>query len=227
MTVFFTRCGTTPGNWSRAKTARQTSSELHAIYPTISQSHHSTEFGFIMQNTQSSPTQSRKNSIVVTGKLQRLLRWELSNLFFVGAPKFDLESYIQNYRGTALAIPPVYMDSTDTSSGRTRLERLLLIGTYSQFLGVDALKAAVNEAKHGKDIKRYLDAQISLETIAPQEPEARRDLAWMEKQEKENQVQAASLEKQLKEYKNNLVKESIRVCWSIHFNWISIYMEIG
>jgi hypothetical protein len=33
----------------------------------------------------------------------------------------------------------------------------------------------------------------------------------MDQQQKLNEAQTASLEKQLKEYKNNLVKESIRV----------------
>jgi COP9 signalosome complex subunit 1 len=97
------------------------------------------------------------------------------------------------------------------SLGRTRFERLLLIGTCSQFLGVDALKAAVNEAKHGKDIKRYLEAQGLLFNLAPQEPEAVRDSQWMDQQAKLNQTQTAALEKQLMEYKNNLVKESVRV----------------
>ncbi|KAG0646976.1 COP9 signalosome complex subunit 1 [Hyphodiscus hymeniophilus] len=143
----------------------------------------------------SSPTQSRKKSNIVTGISQDLLSRKLSssNLHLAGPPKFDLESYIQNYKG------------------RTRLERLLLIGSCSSFLGVDAYKAAVHEAKHGKDIKRYLEAQTPLETIAPQEPEAVRDTQWMDQQSKLNEIQTASLEKQLKEYKNNLVKESIRM----------------
>ena len=49
----------------------------------------------------------------------------------------------------------------------------------------------------------------------------------MEKTDKENQVQTASLEKQLKEYKNNLVKESIRVRWSIQFILISSCIELS
>lgn len=76
---------------------------------------------------------------------------------------------------------------------------------------MDALKAAVNEAKSGRDIRRYLEAQTLLETIGPLEPEAIRDMAWMDQQDKHNQAQTAALEKQLKEYKHNLVKESIRV----------------
>ncbi|KAL2074596.1 hypothetical protein VTL71DRAFT_8374 [Oculimacula yallundae] len=124
-----------------------------------------------------SPTQSRtKKSLVVHEQ-----------------PKFDLESYISNYKG------------------RTRLERLLLIGVCSSVIGVEALKLAVREAKQGKDIKIYLDAQNHLEVIGPDEPEAQRDLAWMEKTAKQNQAETQRLEAELKGYKNNLIKESIRM----------------
>ena len=104
--------------------------------------------------------------------------------------------------------------NTKLSAGRTRLERLILIGTCSSFLGVDALKLAVKEAKKGKDVKRYLEAQTHLETIGPLEREAVRDRAWMEMTEKHNQAETQRLEAELKGYKNNLIKESIRVCLS-------------
>ncbi|PBP22723.1 26S proteasome subunit RPN7 [Diplocarpon rosae] len=91
------------------------------------------------------------------------------------------------------------------------MERLLLIGVCSSFLGVEALKAAVKEAKRGSDIKRYLDAQNHLETVGPHEPEAVRDLPWMERTEKHNIAETQRLEAELKGYKNNLIKESIRM----------------
>jgi hypothetical protein len=92
-------------------------------------------------------------------------------------------------------------------------------------LGVEALKLAVREAKKGKDIKRYLEAQNHLETIGPQEPEAIRDKAWIEKTEKQNQAETQRLEAELKGYKNNLIKESIRVCLQVEFK-VSIEMLI-
>ncbi|KAH9222745.1 COP9 signalosome-like protein complex subunit 1 [Leptodontidium sp. 2 PMI_412] len=129
------------------------------------------------QQAPASPTQSRaKKNIVVHEQ-----------------PKFDLESYLANYKG------------------RTRLERLLLIGVCSSALGVEALKLAVREAKQGKDIKRYLEAQNHLETIGPDESEAQRDLSWMERTERQNQAESQRLEAELKGYKNNLIKESIRM----------------
>ena len=97
-------------------------------------------------------------------------------------------------------------------TGRTRLDRLILIGVCSSFLGVEALKLAVREAKAGKDVRKYVDAQSHLETIGPEEPEAVRDKAWIDRVDKQNEAEAKRLEEELKGYKNNLVKESIRVC---------------
>lgn len=88
---------------------------------------------------------------------------------------------------------------------------MLLIGVSSTFLGVEALKAAVIEAQRGKDIRKYLEAQSHLETISPREPEAAKDEAWVNTMEKQNQAESARLEAELKGYKNNLIKESIRV----------------
>ncbi|QSZ34887.1 hypothetical protein DSL72_007748 [Monilinia vaccinii-corymbosi] len=108
-------------------------------------------------------------------------------------PKLDLESYIANYQG------------------RTRLERLYLIGVTSTFLGIDALKLLIREAKEGKDVSFYLDAWAALKKIAPDEPEAQRDNKWIDATNKANAAETARLEAQLKGYKNNLIKESIRM----------------
>lgn len=96
--------------------------------------------------------------------------------------------------------------------GRTRLERLQLIGTVSTVLGVDALKLGIREALDGRDVQRYLDLQNLLWNLASSEPEAQRDTQWMDKTAKQNQVDIQRLENELKGYKQNLVKESIRVC---------------
>lgn len=109
------------------------------------------------------------------------------------APKFDLELYISNYRG------------------RTRFDRLLLIGQCSVPLCVDALKLAVAEAKRGKDTQRYRDAWECIRIVAPQEPEAAFDEAWVATTEKSNKAEQYRLEAELKGYKNNLIKESIRI----------------
>lgn len=97
------------------------------------------------------------------------------------------------------------------SPGRTRGDRLLLIGVCSSVLGVEALKVAVKEAKEGKDIGRYLEASKHLATIGPNEPEAVRDATWIQNTERTNSAETSRLEAELKGYKNNLIKESIRV----------------
>jgi COP9 signalosome complex subunit 1 len=70
---------------------------------------------------------------------------------------------------------------------------------------------AVHEAKTGKDTRFYLEAQSLLKAAAPDEPEAERDTQWVENTQKANVAESQRLEAQLKGYKNNLIKESIRV----------------
>ncbi|KAK0621331.1 26S proteasome subunit RPN7-domain-containing protein [Bombardia bombarda] len=108
-------------------------------------------------------------------------------------PKFDLDLYIQNYRG------------------RTRFDRLFLIGRSSVPLCVDALKAAAAEAKRGRDAHRYREVVECLRIAAPSEPEANFDQAWLENIEAANRAEMHRLVAELKGYKNNLIKESIRM----------------
>ncbi|KAK3898884.1 26S proteasome subunit RPN7-domain-containing protein [Staphylotrichum tortipilum] len=108
-------------------------------------------------------------------------------------PKFDLDLYIQNYKG------------------RSRFDRAFLIGRSSVPLCVDALKAAIAEAKRGRDTQRYREAVECLRIAVPSEPEAIFDQAWLEAQEKANKAETHRLLMELKGYKNNLIKESIRM----------------
>ncbi|PGH03389.1 COP9 signalosome complex subunit 1 [Blastomyces parvus] len=108
-------------------------------------------------------------------------------------PKFDLESYISNYTGI------------------TKFARLYLIGTCSTFLSAEALKMAVAEAKGGKDVNSYTDAVEALARVAPQDLEAKLDTAWVDHTSKVVKAETDRLEHELKGYKNNLIKESIRM----------------
>ncbi|KAI1344307.1 26S proteasome subunit RPN7-domain-containing protein [Xylariaceae sp. FL0016] len=108
-------------------------------------------------------------------------------------PKLDLDLYISNYQG------------------RTRFERLLLIGKCSVTLCLDGLKAAVSEAKRGKDVQRYREAWECIRLAAPTENEAQWDDAWVASTGTSNRATTHQLEAELKQYKNNLVKESIRI----------------
>ncbi|PYH94780.1 COP9 signalosome subunit 1 [Aspergillus ellipticus CBS 707.79] len=108
-------------------------------------------------------------------------------------PKFELESYIANY------------------TGRTRFNRLYLIGTCSTHLSVEALKAAVAEAKSGRDVTRYERAVRALADVAPNDAEANPDTTWMDHMKKSVKAETDRLEHELRGYKNNLIKESIRM----------------
>lgn len=115
-------------------------------------------------------------------------------LHITDAPKFELETYISNY------------------VGRTRFDRLLFIGTCSTVLALEALRAAVVEAKSGNDIGRYESAIQRLRRhLRPSDPEGSLDREWMEKKERQMKAETDRLERELKGYKNNMIKESIRV----------------
>ena len=108
-------------------------------------------------------------------------------------PKFDLEAYIANYRG------------------KTRISRLYHIARTSSYLYAEAAKAAVIEAKQGKDLKIYEQAIRLLQQLAPQDSEAAFDKEWIERTLRETTAETQRLDGELKGYKNNLIKESIRV----------------
>jgi COP9 signalosome complex subunit 1 len=108
-------------------------------------------------------------------------------------PKFDLDSYLANY------------------TGFTRIDRLHHIGTLSPYLAPDAYRLAIAEAKRGKNVGVYTALVEDFSAIAPQDPAALLDTAWAERKTREKQQEQERLEHELKSYKNNLIKESIRV----------------
>ena len=70
---------------------------------------------------------------------------------------------------------------------------------------------AIAEAKRGKDVKLYLSLVEEFSSIAPSDSMALSDMAWAEKKTREVKEEQEKLEHELKSYKNNLIKESIRV----------------
>jgi COP9 signalosome complex subunit 1 len=78
------------------------------------------------------------------------------------------------------------------------------------------LKAAVAEAKAGKDVERYRDAVEALRRVSLSDPETEFDRAWIEKTSAANKKETQHLESQLKVYRSNLVKESVRVSYFVH-----------
>lgn len=135
-------------------------------------------------------------------------------------PKLDLDSYMQNYKGKLdLASPTDELQADVVRKGRTRIDRLLLIAQTSTVLSVDALKLAIHEATtNGRDVQLYRDAWELLVVLAPREPEAEFKSAWVTTTEKANRTQLHHLQAELKKYKNNLVKESIRVSFSQNYH---------
>ncbi|KAK4910061.1 hypothetical protein LTR66_017458, partial [Elasticomyces elasticus] len=100
-------------------------------------------------------------------------------------PKFDLTSYISNYHG------------------RTVFRRLYLIASCSTVLREEAARLAIAEAKRSPDIPNYRNACALIG-----EPV---DSTWVNQQEKKNNAEVKRLENELKQYKNNLIRESIRM----------------
>ncbi|OKL56876.1 COP9 signalosome complex subunit 1 [Talaromyces atroroseus] len=103
------------------------------------------------------------------------------------------------------------LPSDNSRAGRTRFERLFLIGKCSTVLSSDALRLAVAEAKSGKDVKRYELAIQAFSQVAPSDPDAAFDKQWFEATKQTVRAETDKLEHELKGYKNNLIKESIRM----------------
>jgi COP9 signalosome complex subunit 1 len=53
--------------------------------------------------------------------------------------------------------------------------------------------------------------------MAPNEPEAVLDTEWVDRTQKLVRAETDRLEHELRGYKNNLIKESIRVCYVYHY----------
>ena len=67
------------------------------------------------------------------------------------------------------------------------------------------------EAKKGSDVRNYTEAAALYKKVARDSSADVLDPTWATKQEKKNNAETARLENELKGYKNNLIKESIRV----------------
>lgn len=86
-----------------------------------------------------------------------------------------------------------------------------MIANTSTVLGLDALKLAARDAINGHDVDLYKQVLESIRLIDPNNPAAAYNHQWVETTEKTNKAELNRLETELKGYKNNLVKESIRV----------------
>jgi len=104
--------------------------------------------------------------------------------------------------------------------GRTVFRRLHLIASCSTALAEEAAQMAVIEAKKGSDVRNYHQAVALLKRVSSgRNPDNLLDPAWAVQQEKKNNGETARLESELKGYKNNLIKESIRVSPDVNCIW--------
>ncbi|EME80516.1 COP9 CSN1 signalosome subunit 1, partial [Pseudocercospora fijiensis CIRAD86] len=107
-------------------------------------------------------------------------------------PTFELESWSANYDGPLLPY------------------RLLHIALRCKDLSKQALTLAVGYAKKGKDVQLYnrltdAAANLGISDLAKQ------DTAWASRRDEENRREQSRLESELRGYKNNLIRESIRM----------------
>lgn len=107
-------------------------------------------------------------------------------------PTFDLETYASNYQGPLLPL------------------RLAHIATHCPSLSRQALALAIGHAKNGKDLQLYhrlldLASNLDLQDLA------KVDTEWATRKDEENRRESARLEGELRGYKNNLIRESIRM----------------
>jgi COP9 signalosome complex subunit 1 len=89
---------------------------------------------------------------------------------------------------------------------------LHLIASCSTVLADEAARLALVEAKKGSDVRNYQDAVTLLKRVSRGNSTGHLiDPLWAAQQEKKNNGETSRLENELKGYKNNLIKESIRV----------------
>ncbi|KAI9008335.1 26S proteasome subunit RPN7-domain-containing protein [Gaertneriomyces semiglobifer] len=110
-------------------------------------------------------------------------------------PSLDLEAYAANY------------------TGHTKIERLLFIADRCPPLAVDAYSAALQELQSTADVSKYVKVHKKLNEVlsANGKPSASLNEPWIDRMTKEARLKTEKLEKELKDYKNNMIKESIRM----------------
>lgn len=70
---------------------------------------------------------------------------------------------------------------------------------------------AITEVMKSKDVNEYLAIVEEFQSLASNEALAQINTSWAEQTTKRNKMETDRLEHELKTYKNNLIKESIRV----------------
>ena len=87
----------------------------------------------------------------------------------------------------------------------------MFIGHHCPPLAAEAFKSAITSIKKTQDVPSYKAAVAGLAQASPSDPDARPDEEWMDRTVKVVKLKTDRLEAELKSYKNNMIKESIRV----------------
>ncbi|KTW32902.1 hypothetical protein PNEG_04289 [Pneumocystis murina B123] len=112
----------------------------------------------------------------------------------ISLPTFDLNSYINNYKGY------------------TRIERLIFISEHCSFLCVEALKLAIELSQtETLDTVLYEKLVTRLQQKDSSECNIVLDTEWIHETKKNTKNILQKLKSRLKNYKNNFIKESIRM----------------
>jgi len=91
------------------------------------------------------------------------------------------------------------------------MRRLVTIAYSSTFLSADAFRLAIRQAKEGINVDLYGSLVDEFGKLLPDDPLAQKDAEWMQNQRRKAKTQTDRLEHELRQYRNNLIKESIRV----------------
>ncbi|TPX34998.1 hypothetical protein SmJEL517_g02516 [Synchytrium microbalum] len=105
------------------------------------------------------------------------------------------------------------LDTLNSYSGHTKVERLIYVAERCPPLQIDALRLALSELKRTMNATRYLFVSNRLNEALSAKGQASvtADTAWTDRTNKEAKVKTEKLEAELKNYKNNMIKESIRM----------------
>ncbi|KAI5292977.1 hypothetical protein KEM52_005930 [Ascosphaera acerosa] len=99
-------------------------------------------------------------------------------------------------------------------TGRTKLDRLFHIASTSTYLAQDALNLAIQYAQSGRDVSAYVAACEALASLTGQDARELVDVAWETRTTTQNKVAADRLMRESSGYMGNLIKDSIRMCYS-------------
>lgn len=124
----------------------------------------------------------------------------LTNVQLSPADNFDWEAYTSAY------------------SGHARAQRLMYIATHCPSLRQTCSKAAIDHIKeHTRDVSAY-QAMVTVHNTEPETgnliPASQRiaaDADWVQSMQQRNNAEREKLELEMRNYQNNLIKESIRM----------------